>query len=207
LDRLPIPNKSKTLIGFSDATAINLFVSQKWPHWRIIHAPVLAHLDGKDFSKDKFATLLDILENKINSYEISEVFPLNRKARASKKVVGKLTGGNLAVIESGLKTCWEIQTDGKILFLEDVYEGPARVYRSLYHLKEAGKLSNAKALVFGHFHESGDRRELMRCLKAFSSELQIPVYVTERFGHGDRNMPLIYDATAELRDYKMLVKI
>jgi muramoyltetrapeptide carboxypeptidase len=207
LSRLPRPNSSKTLIGFSDITAMNIFVSQRWPNWRVIHAPVLAHLGKEDYSKDKFETLLNVLENKIDSYEISGVFPLNYRARTQKNVVGKLTGGNLSIIECSLKTCWEIQTNGKILFIEDVYESPERIYRALHHLKESGKLTNIKALVFGDFHRTENKEKLRQYLKAFSNNLPVPVYITNQFGHDDHNMPLIYNATTELRDDKMIIHV
>jgi muramoyltetrapeptide carboxypeptidase len=205
LDRLEKPSKSKTIIGFSDVTAINLFVSQNWPHWRVIHGSVFFNL-VKEFSRNKFDTLLDILENRIDSYEIDEIYPLNHKAKTSRAIRGKLTGGNLSIIESGLKTCWEIQTKGKILFVEDISEAPERVYRSLYHLKEAGKLSDIAALLFGSFHQS-DEKEMTSCLREFSETLDVPVYITNQFGHGNHNMPLIYNAIAKIQNNRMTVII
>ncbi|MDR0968785.1 MAG: LD-carboxypeptidase [Holosporaceae bacterium] len=205
LNRLPPPSSSKTLIGFCDATSMNIFVSQKWPNWKVIHAPLLIYLEKYSFSKDKFETLLNILENKIDSYEISGVVPFNYKAQTQERVVGRLTGGNLSIIENSLKTYWEIQTDGKILFLEDIYMEPQHIYRMLYHLKEAGKLDNVKALVLGHFHKVKEEGNLVPYLKGFCANLPIPVYITDQFGHGEHNMPLIYNATAELRDSKMII--
>jgi muramoyltetrapeptide carboxypeptidase len=204
LDRLPSPRVAKTLIGFSDITSLNLFISQKWPHWRAIHAPVLMHLD-KHYD-NKFDILLNILNNRIESYDVNNLSPLNEKAKISKNVTGKLTGGNLTIIENSLKTCWEIQTEGKIIFIEDIYEKAERIYRSMYHLWEAGKLSKAKALVFGHFHEAGNQEKVLLYLKGFAQMLDIPVYVTDQFGHGDYNTPLIYNAIAEIHDGKMTVQ-
>ncbi|MDR1334102.1 MAG: LD-carboxypeptidase [Holosporaceae bacterium] len=206
LDRLPSPRTAKTLVGFSDVTSLNLFISQKWPHWRVIHATVLAYLDEKSY-QNKFGVLLDILNNKIDHYSIDNISPLNEKAKISKNVTGKLTGGNLTIIENSLKTCWEIQTEGKIIFIEDVHEEAEHIYRMMCHLREVGKLSKVKALVFGHFHATSDRKKVLLYLKGFAQTLDIPVYITDQFGHGDYNMPLIYNAVAEIHEKKMIVNI
>jgi muramoyltetrapeptide carboxypeptidase len=205
LEQLPKPDSCKTFVGFCDVTALHLFISQKWPNWNTIHAPLLIHLNEKH--KNNFGVLLDILEGKIDSYDIDDVYPLNDKALAEVNIVGKLTGGNLTIVESSLGTIWEIQTAGKILFLEDVHEYPEYIYRMLYHLKEAGKLSCAKALVFGHFHEAGDQERLRMFINGFAQTLDIPVYVTDKFGHGDNNVPLIYNAEAKIHDNKMTVAV
>ena len=180
LDLMPKPSSSKTFVGFSDVTALHLFISQKWPNWRVIHASVLTFLDRNSF-ENKFDILLDILENKIDSYDLNGVCPLNDIAMTARNVVGKLTGGNLSIIVASLGTCWEIKTAGKILFLEDTHEYPERLYRMLYHLKESDKLSNVRALVLGHFHIAGNPERLLLFLKGFAKTLNIPVYVTDKF--------------------------
>ncbi|MDR2645772.1 MAG: LD-carboxypeptidase [Holosporaceae bacterium] len=206
LDYLPKPKSQKTFVGFSDATALNLFISQKWPKWLVIHATVLTFLNKTDF-ENKFDILLNILENKIDHYDVDGVYPLNDKALAQKSITGKLTGGNLCIVVSSLKTCWEIQTDGKILFLEDTHEMPERIYRAMYHLKEAGKLSKVKAVIFGHFHAAGNPKKLELFLKGFAQILDIPVYITDKFGHGVYNVPMIYNAKAIIHDNKMTINV
>jgi muramoyltetrapeptide carboxypeptidase LdcA involved in peptidoglycan recycling len=37
--------------------------------------------------------------------------------------------------------------------------------------------------------------------------LDIPLYVTDQFGHGNYNTPLIYNAIAEIHDGKMTVQV
>jgi muramoyltetrapeptide carboxypeptidase len=206
LDKMPIPPNPKTLVGFSDITSMNIFVYQKW-NWRAIHAPVLIHLSEHEFTNDKFATLLDILEGKIDSYDIEDLLPINESARQIKEVTGPLTGGNLTLVEASLGTCWEIETEGKILFVEDINLYPEWIYRSMYHLKESGKLSGIKALVFGRFSKGGQRRNIGHCLLAFANSLNVPVYITNQFGHGNHNMPLIYGAPATIHDHRMTVRV
>ena len=207
MNKWPTPKHKKTLIGFSDTTSLLLFVSQKWG-WRAIHAPVLAHLSKPAFAENKFTTLLDILEGRIQKYDISAVYPLNAIARKQKSVSGKLIGGNLTLVETSIGTCWEIQPKEKILFLEDVNLNPWRIYRSLYHLKESGRLNGVKAIVFGSFTKAwAPQKEVVDTLRTFANSVGIPVYVTDQFGHGRNNMPLVYNAKAILQDNKMTINI
>ena len=206
LDKRPIPKVKKTLVGFSDTVSLQLFVTQKWG-WKAIHAPVMIHLAEGNFSKCNFDTLLDILEERLDQYTIDKVYPINDIARNSKYVTGKLTGGNLTLIQASIGTCWEIQTHGKILFIEDNYMKPHWIYRSMYHLKESGRLHGVKAIVFGRFVSGGEQKEIGRFLCKFADEVDIPVYITDQFGHGNHNKPLIYNAVATFHDNKMTIKV
>ena len=200
------PKKNKILIGFSDITALNLFVSQNWESWTVIHAPMIVHLAKDKYHHPSWTLLLDILENKITHYEISGLAPLNDAGERAmtEKICGRLTGGNLTLIESSLKTSWEIDTDDKILFIEDCNETAPSIYRSMYHLKEAGKLSKVKAIVFGHFVGVSKYEEYLR---DFASELDIPVFITDQFGHGKNNFPLVYNADSCIENNSLIVNL
>jgi muramoyltetrapeptide carboxypeptidase len=62
---------------------------------------------------------------------------------------GPLTGGCLSLLTATLGTSWEIQTEGKILFLEDINAKPYQIDRMLMHLKLAGKLDKVRGVAFG----------------------------------------------------------
>lgn len=207
MDKWPIPERKKIFVGFSDTTSIQLFVTQKWG-WKSVHAPVLIHLSDQVFSPDKFETLLGILEGTVHSYEIDKVYPINAAARLQKTVEGRLTGGNLTLLEASIGTCWEVEVKDKILCIEDINLKPWWIYRSMYHLKESGRLNGLKAIVFGRFVRAGvSRKEVERTLAAFAETLDIPVYITDQFGHGNHNMPLVYDAKAVLHNNKMSIDV
>jgi muramoyltetrapeptide carboxypeptidase len=65
------------------------------------------------------------------------------------KASGRLTGGNLSLVAATLGTPYEIETKGRIVFLEDVDEKPYRIDRMLTQLLLAGKLGDAAGIVFG----------------------------------------------------------
>jgi len=62
---------------------------------------------------------------------------------------GPLIGGCLSIVVTSLGTPWEMQSEGKILFLEDVSEKPFRIDRMLMHLLLAGKFKDVRGIIFG----------------------------------------------------------
>lgn len=74
----------------------------------------------------------------------------------SKNIEGILWGGNLSIIATLLGTEYlpsEKQTNGGILFIEDINEHPYRIERMLLQLHEAGVLENQHAIILGHFNQ------------------------------------------------------
>jgi muramoyltetrapeptide carboxypeptidase len=70
-------------------------------------------------------------------------------ARVSGNVTGPIVGGNITSIVDTLGTPYEIDTSGKILFLEETHEPVNRVYRMINHLKLAGKFTDCIGIVMG----------------------------------------------------------
>lgn len=197
LHKLPNPKHKKIFIGFSDTTAMSLFIAQNWKNWEVIHAPVFIHLVNDKFYKPNFELLMKILHGSVTKYSIPNLMPLNKIAAKSKNVSGRVSGGNLTLLETSLATVWEIQTKNKIIFIEDVGESASKIYRSLQHLKQAGKFNSVKAVVLGTFTEG--QGSVYNCLKQFAEELKVPVFITNQFGHGKFNMPIVYNAQSSIQ--------
>ena len=62
---------------------------------------------------------------------------------------GLLCGGNLSLVIASLGTPWEIDTKGKILFLEDIGEKTYRVDSMLTQLRNAGKFRDCAGIILG----------------------------------------------------------
>lgn len=62
---------------------------------------------------------------------------------------GVLTGGNLSLLAASLGTPWEIDTYGKILFLEDIGEKTYRIDAMLTQLRNAGKFAHCAGIILG----------------------------------------------------------
>ena len=62
---------------------------------------------------------------------------------------GELVGGNLTILLTMLGSDSQLDTDGKILFIEEIGEYKYHIDRMLQSLKRAGYFDNLKGLVVG----------------------------------------------------------
>jgi muramoyltetrapeptide carboxypeptidase len=117
-------------------------------------------------------------------------------------VRGTLYGGCLSILLALLGTAFEPQTEGKILFLEDVSTKPFQIDRMLWQLKQAEKLDGVKAIIFGEMLDCtspGARPELLEevILNALE-DFDGPIAIGLRSGHVSRaNVTLTLGVEAE----------
>ncbi|NPA42793.1 MAG: LD-carboxypeptidase, partial [Chlorobi bacterium] len=78
---------------------------------------------------------------------------------------GIVVGGNLSILVSLLGSDLQLNTDGKILFLEDVGEYPYRYDRMLYALARAGYFDNLAGLIVGNMHTRKDNEPFGESVK------------------------------------------
>ncbi|MCW2277521.1 S66 peptidase family protein [Heliophilum fasciatum] len=71
-------------------------------------------------------------------------------------VTGPIVGGNLTSLVGSLGTAFEIDTRGKIFFLEETHEPINRVYRYLEHLRLAGKFRDCIGIIMGECTNCAD---------------------------------------------------
>jgi len=142
-----IRKNPKIFAGYSDITALHIALNQ-CAGLATFHAPMVA------------ADLADADDDTLRSFQ-AHLFA-NGPAVGGRPLFfpknGVLTGGNLSVIVSLIGTPFEIDTCGKVLFLEEVGEAAYRVDRMLLQLKYAGKLRDAEGFVLGDF--SGENIDL-----------------------------------------------
>lgn len=115
-------------------------------------------------------------------------------------VESEMMGGCLSTIVTTLGTPYEINTTGKILFLEDIGERPYRIERMLTHLQMAGKLEGIAGLVFGSFTdcEGEDQRGLREIIQDLFHDAPYPVVAGLAAGHGEENLLLPFGAKMAL---------
>ena len=120
------------------------------------------------------------------------------------KARGRLIGGNLSVLHALMGTPYEIETDGKILFLEDVGEAPYRVDRMLSTLRLAGKFNRVAGVILGAFtareEEAAwdDDATIDDVLRDYFAHLGVPVLAHFPVGHVRDNATLPIGALVEL---------
>ncbi len=102
---------------------------------------------------------------------------------------GQLVGGNLSIMVSMLGTPYDIDTTGKLIFIEEVREEPYRIDRMLTQMRKAGKFSGAAGVILGVFRDCHPRNEddpgfsLQEVLYDRLHDLKIPVIYGMSFGH------------------------
>lgn len=168
----------KILIGCSDITSLHILFNQKLgiPS---IHGDVLHQALRKP---EKITSILDLLQGKSSSFALTL---LNNIATSTIK--GTITGGNLKVITTLIGTKLHPNLDNAILILEEVNEAPYSVMRALRQMQYANLLDKVKAIVFGDIISDADH--MRDVLNEFSKEIEIPVFKTDGFGHGEVNKP------------------
>jgi len=125
--------------------------------------------------------------------------PLSRKGKAK----GILVGGNLAVLCSLIGSDTDINTAGKILFIEDVGEYLYRLDRMMWQMKRAGKLAHLKGLIVGGMTDMKDNetpfgKTAYEIVAEAVDEYDYPVCFGFPAGHMDDNRALILGRKVEL---------
>jgi muramoyltetrapeptide carboxypeptidase len=125
---------------------------------------------------------------------------------------GRLIGGNLSMIASTLGTPYEIDTKGKILFIEEIKERPYVVDRLLTQLKNAGKLKDAKGIVLGDFKEciplKGEvSQSLQEVFRDIIEPINIPTIYNLKSGHCSPmiTLPLGLDAYLDADKCRLII--
>ena len=118
---------------------------------------------------------------------------------------GRVTGGTLSLLSASLGTPYEVETRGRIVFLEDVDEEPYRVDRMLTHLVAAGKLVDAAGVALGIFTGTDVRnspgRRSLTMQQVFADHLvplKVPVLANVAVGHVRDQVTLPYGIEAVL---------
>jgi muramoyltetrapeptide carboxypeptidase len=102
---------------------------------------------------------------------------------------GLITGGNLSIICSTLGTPMEIDTKGKMLFLEEINEEPYQIDRLLMQLLYAGKLDDCNGIMLGDF-KGPDQEGIFHTIKKILEPLGKPVAYRIPAGHTIPNVTI-----------------
>ena len=181
----------KWIIGFSDVTVLHGKLSRLGVP--SLHASMPFYFNHKTLEAKQ--SLIDALTGKPLHYELPP-HPLNRQG----VMEGEIVGGNLSVLMGMNGSDIFPETDGKILFIEEVDEYIYHIDRMMHGLQRAGKLDHLKGLVIGGLTQIKDNSHPFgmtaeEVIAEAVKDYDYPVCFGFPAGHFDDNRALIFGQT------------
>jgi muramoyltetrapeptide carboxypeptidase len=194
LDYQTLTRQPKTLIGYSDVTALHAAFG-RLAKLVSFHGPT-ARQNLPPFSAESLECAVVRGENSCG--EMAKATTL-----VGGTAHGRLVGGNLALLTALIGTPYAPDYSGAILVIEDVNEAHYRIDRMLTHLRLSGALAGCAGIVFGRFtdipKEFGDEEwSLARVLADAAKRAGVPCVSGAPFGHIDEQWTIPLGARAEL---------
>ena len=196
LDFTKFKKNPKWVIGYSDITAFHNHIHNL--DVETIHGMMGTSLGDelKDI-KETVSSFKKALFGEALSYTVP-----SSKYNRSGVVEGQIIGGNLAILASMLGSESQLNTEGKILFIEEVGEYKYAIDRMLQSLKRANYFTKVKAVVVGNM------TKVKKNSTAWGSSIEqlildvlpagIPVLFDFPAGHELDNRALIFGRKVEL---------
>lgn len=155
LDFKKFRKNPKWLIGFSDITVLHSHISRQLGlptiHAKMCNSfPEGLHYQD-DVQRDAIDSIRRTLMGDLPSYQVTP-----SEYNITGTATGILTGGNLKTLESLAGSASDIQTKGKILFIEDIGEALYSIDRMCWNLLRSGKLHQLAGLIVGGFKLKAD---------------------------------------------------
>jgi muramoyltetrapeptide carboxypeptidase len=137
--------KPKIVLGYSDVTILLNGLYQDLG-WITFHGPVVA---GRAIREPLAAEAETFTRALFSKEPLGTITDPGMKTLVPGQAQGPIVGGCLSLLVGSLGTTYEIDTRGKILFIEEVDERPYRIDRMLTQLLHAGKFDGVRGVVFG----------------------------------------------------------
>jgi len=186
--------RPKWIIGYSDITVLHSHINTLGVSTMHAAMPIDIHKGTKE-AIDVFRNLLF---GSKTGYRIA----------ASKKNIlgrakGQLVGGNLSILYSLCGSKSSLDTDGKILCIEDLDEYLYHIDRMLWNLKRNGYFENLAGLIVGGMSKMHDNtipfgKKAKKIILEIVEEYNFPVVFNFPMGHIEDNRPLILGAEVSI---------
>lgn len=192
----------KWIIGYSDITVLHSQVHNL--EIASLHAAMPIDI-GKSSEEAR-----ESLKKSLFGDEIVYTIPSSKKNKIG-SCSGQLIGGNLSILYSLCGSSSSIQTDGKILCIEDLDEYLYHIDRMLQNLKRNGFFTNLSGLIVGGMTKMHDNaipfgKKAKKIILESVQEYDFPVVFNFPMGHIEDNKALILGAEVSLEVLKEEVR-
>jgi muramoyltetrapeptide carboxypeptidase len=189
-----LSRQRKIFVGYSDITFLLNWLRQSC-NLVTFHAPMVAMDMARGLDEVSHRYLWPVLQGETKVWEV-ELGEVIRPGKAEADAIG----GCLSILVTTLGTPYELDTQEKILFVEDVGEKPYRIERMLTHLKMAGKLERPAGVLLGDFTDcdGAGERGIRQVIADIFRDAPYPVIMGMRAGHARENITLPFGARMRL---------
>ena len=197
LDFTAFVKKPKWVCGFSDITVLHNHLQSRYGI-ASLHSPMCGAFKPETENEPYLKTLYSALTGAPLSYT-TPPSAYNRPGETE----ASLTGGNLSILAHLTGSVSEVDTTGKIIFIEDIDEHLYHIDRMLLNLKRSGQLDKLKALIVGQFTDMQDTERpfgqtVQEIILDKVKEYDYPVCFNFPVGHENINYTLTLGAVHKL---------
>lgn len=187
----------KWVIGYSDITVLHAHLYNVL-NTASLHSPMAAAFNDGGADNIYIQSLRNALAGEKASYHAT-THAYNKTGTAE----APLVGGNLSLVAHMVGSPSAINTNGRILFLEDIGEYIYNVDRMMIQLQRAGLLDNLAGLVLGSFSEMKDTvipfgKQVYDAIQDILAPHNYPVCYGFPVGHTEENYALTHGAMYRL---------
>lgn len=200
LDVDVIHDNPKIFWGFSDITYLHTAIRQG-SGLVTFHGPMLASCVAQPEFHEMSAKMFGQLFAPVEVHYSEDISPLDVMVGGIAE--GEVVGGNLSQLVASLGSEFEIQTNNRLLVIEDVGEEPYKVDRLLNQLRLAGKLREATGIVIGSFSKAVPAKPessltMDEVFEHYFSRLDKPVVKGFQIGHCEPNIAIPFGVKGRL---------
>ncbi|MDD3875202.1 MAG: LD-carboxypeptidase [Bacteroidales bacterium] len=170
----------KWIVGYSDITVFHAHIHRHFST-ETLHAAMPINMTTDGITPDALKTMKSALFGDGLIYSTNS-HPYNKQGKAE----AVITGGNLSVIYSLMGSSSDVDTENKILFIEDLDEYLYHIDRMMMCLERAGKLYRLAGLIVGGMNKMNDNS-----IPFGKSPYEIIAEITEKY-----NYPICFDFPA-----------
>jgi len=180
----------KWVIGYSDVTVLHSHI-QRHCEIETLHATMPINFPKVARENNATESLYNALFYGDNEYRI-KAHPLNKVGKAQ----GQLVGGNLSILYSLLGSPSDVDTIGKILFIEDLDEYLYHIDRMMMNMKRNGKFDHIRALLIGGMSDMNDNaipfgKTAEEIILDVLGDVKFPILFNVPAGHIEDNRALV----------------
>lgn len=201
LDFSAFQKNPKWIIGYSDVTVLHSHIHNLGIE--TLHAQMCLDIENKtEEARESIRKVLFEQEYSI-AFNVNTFNKTFQQKHQLSSIQSKIVGGNLSVLYSLCGSSSAINTDGKILFIEDLDEYLYHIDRMMMNLKRNGVFKNLKALIVGGMTDMHDNRipfgkTAEEIILDAVKDYNYPVFFNFPAGHIKDNQALIFGREVKL---------